>query len=194
MNLIDLPDDQVDEKLDKEIMKHLQICFENDFLTQRFWREPPKHRFFLRDPNANNKLIGHCAIHMKDLTVIDSFQHSFSQSGVYHLKTAGLCEVSINPDYRKRGFVKLLLDYLETWLIVHASEFPFDFITLFGNFEYYSSSGFKGVPNKISLIDFDSKKSIIQEKHKFQYKPISATTTIQWPLNASLVDLNGYEF
>ncbi len=49
----------------------------------------------------------------------------------------------VHPDYRGRGYVKVMLECVHSWL--SANKFPFS--VLFGDPEVYSSSGYVEVDN-----------------------------------------------
>jgi len=194
MNFSNLSDDHVTSELNEELIAHLQLCFPTDNFKFRYWREMPKHRFFIRDSNSNDKLVAHCAIHFRWNTAID-FQQPFSQLSTFSFLTAAVCEVSVHPDYRKRGMAKLLLEYVEEWVIQNRSaSLPFDFLALFGKSEYYLSSGYLPVPNRVRELDFDLEVNVDNDKHEFKYKPLKANTSFPWPSKASIIDINGWQY
>lgn len=193
MNLSNMSDDQVDSKLNEELIAHLKLCFPQDGFVFRYWREMPKHRFFLRDSTKNDKLVAHGALHFRWNTAFD-FQQPFSQLSTFSCLTAAVCEVFVHPEYRKKGYVKVLLDYIEEWVVRNRSaSLPFDFLTLYGKSEYYASSGYLTVPNKVRELEFETNITLDFDKHEYKYKPLS-TTTYAWPSNANLIDINGWQY
>ncbi len=129
-----LPDACIDEALDAELRGLLTSCFRKPqdivFETQRYFKEPYPHRWVIRGDHG--ELIAHIGVHVKKV-----------ESGGVEYSIGGICEVCVHPEYRGRGYVKLLLCHIHKWLVRNG----FAFSVLFGHPSVYSSSGYKEVSN-----------------------------------------------
>jgi len=127
-------DDAVDAALDRELRDLLSTCFTKPedvvFRERRYFIEPPKHRWLLRDDAG--RLIAHVAVHEK---VIEAGERSFAIGGV--------AEVCVHPDYRRRGLVKQMLAQVHGWSAARGVPFA----VLFGDPAVYTSSGYVTVEN-----------------------------------------------
>lgn len=131
-----LPDESVDHALDREIRDLLTTCFTKPqdvvFKTQRYFREPYPHRWTIR--NENGALVAHIGVHEKNV-----------EAGDRTFRIGGICEVCVHPDYRGRGYLKLMLKCIHTWLVEHG----FVFSVLFGDNRVYGSSGYVRIDNLV---------------------------------------------
>jgi len=131
-----LSDNDVDEALDAEIRNLLTTCFTQPhdvvFETQRYFREPYLHRWVIHDEGG--VIIAHVGVHEK----------SVEANGTI-FQIGGIAEVCVHPDYRKRGYVKMMLLRIHDWLREHG----FIFSVLFGESYVYHSSGYVTVENLV---------------------------------------------
>jgi predicted acetyltransferase len=129
-----LPDDSIDDALDLEIRDLLSTCFtkpgDEIFKERRYWREPYPHRWVIRDEHG--ALVSHIGVHEKH---VEFDGETFS--------IGGICEVCVLPEYRGRGYVRLMLACINEWLSAH----DFVFAMLFGQELIYASSGYMKVEN-----------------------------------------------
>lgn len=131
-----LPDSSVDEALDQEIRGLLTTCFTKSqdvvFKTQRCFREPYPHRWIIR--GKHGALVAHIGVHEKKVELNGST-----------FRIGGICEVCVHPDYRGKGYVRMMLNCIHEWL----SEHGFCFAVLFGDPLVYGSSGYVRVGNLV---------------------------------------------
>lgn len=124
-----LPDCLVDDALDAELRRLLVTCFTKPqdivFKTQRYFCEPYSHRWVIRDERG--ALVAHMGLHTKQV-----------ETGKGVLPVGGIAEVCVHPDYRGRGYVKMMLGRVHAWLSQHG----FAFAVLFGDPRVYGSSGY----------------------------------------------------
>ncbi len=129
-----LPDDSVDDAVDLEIRSLLTRCFTRPqdvvFKKRRFFREPYPHRWVVRDQYG--ALAAHIGVHEKQIQ---------ADSAIFCV--GGICEVCVHPDYRGKGYVRMMLQHIHGWL----SERGFVFAILFGKPLIYGSSGYVQVTN-----------------------------------------------
>lgn len=129
-----LADSSIDDAGDRELRGLFSTCFtkpgDEVFRTRRYWREPYKHRWIIR--NERGELIAHVGVHEK---CIEAKGRTF--------RIGGVGEVCVHPDCRGRGCVKSMLECVHSWL--SANQFPFS--VLFGDPKVYGSSGYVEVDN-----------------------------------------------
>lgn len=129
-----VPDCGVDDAVDLDIRGLLTTCFTKTqdvvFKERRYFREPYPHRWGIFE--GDGTWVAHIGVHEKQ---IQSEDETFS--------VGGICEVCVHPDYRGKGYVKMMLECVHGWL----SEHGFAFAMLFGNPLVYSSSGYAHVEN-----------------------------------------------
>jgi predicted N-acetyltransferase YhbS len=129
-----LPDDHVDEALDSELRNLLTTCFTKPqdvvFKERRYFREPYPHRWVIR--NEHGAIVAHIGVHEKNVEA----EGRSSRIG-------GMAEVCVHPDYRGRGYVRMMLVCIHDWLAKHG----FEFAVLFGDPRVYGSSGYVQVKN-----------------------------------------------
>ena len=129
-----LPDDNVTDTLDHELRGLLKTCFTKPqdvvFKYRRFFREPYPHRWVIR--NENNAIIAHIGVHEKQVE---------TECSMYRI--GGISEVCVHPNYRGKGYVRMMLKCIHAWL----SEHGFAFAVLFGDRLVYRSSGYVQVTN-----------------------------------------------
>ena len=89
---------------------------------------PPKVEY-LPDDAA---VVAHVGVHEK---------HVEANGKIYRI--GGIAEVCVDPEFRRRGFVKMMLACVHDWLIQHG----FVFSVLFGKPRVYGSSGYVQVNN-----------------------------------------------
>ncbi len=131
-----LPDGAVDERTDRLLRELFTACFTKPqdvvFRTRRFFRTPYPHRWIILD--EKNLPIAHLGAHERTI-----------ESGRRKFQIGGICEVCVSPDFRGRGYVKLMMaNALPT-----LAEIGCVFAVLFGIPEHYTSSGFSVVPNLV---------------------------------------------
>jgi predicted N-acetyltransferase YhbS len=172
LTIEDLPDARVSTALDAELRTLFVTCFPKDeplFSKHRHFREPPTHRWIIRDPAG--RLVAHACIHDKTLG-----------SPVGDLHIGGVAEVCVHPDFRGQGLVRLLMQRIQAWLIDHH----FDFSVLFGRTEVYASSGYQNVNNLLRQIDPATEEEIVQPAENAMILPLGPRP---WP--AGEIDLRG---
>lgn len=134
MSSVYTPDAAVDAALDRELRDLLCACFTKPqdvvFRERRFFREPPQHRWLVRD--GRGALVAHAAVHDKTAS---------SAGATYRL--GGVAEVCVHPEHRGHGLARGLLAEIHAWLA--ARQVPF--AVLFGNPKVYTSSGYVVVGN-----------------------------------------------
>lgn len=133
-----LADASVDDGLDRELRALLSLCFTGPqdvvFRDRRYFKEPPRHRWIVRDDAG--RLVAHVAVHEKMIEV-----------GVRGRPIGGIAEVCVHPDHRGRGHVRAMLSDIHAWLA--AREIPY--AVLFGDPRVYASSGYIPAPNLMVL-------------------------------------------
>lgn len=128
-----IADDRVTELIDLQLRHLLSLCFVKErerFSQQRYFLESPKHRYFVRDENDN--IIAHVAVHEKSVLV-----------GPQSYSVAGIAEVCVHPNNRKKGLVGILLKRIHTDMTNEKMAFSI----LFGDDCIYHSSGYREVTN-----------------------------------------------
>lgn len=134
MNVEYLADSSIDDAGDRELRNLLTTCFtkpgDEVFRTRRYWREPYKHRWIIR--NERGVLIAHVGVHDRRVAAEGR-----------KFRIGGICEVCVHPECRGRGYVKSMLECVHSWL--SANQFPFS--VLFGDPKVYGSSGYVEVDN-----------------------------------------------
>lgn len=129
-----IADADVDAKLDAELRALLCACFTKPqdvvFRERRYFKEPPGHRWLIRDEDG--LLAAHVAVHEKMVEL-----------GGWGRPIGGIAEVCVHPDRRGHGHVRTLLADIHAWLT--AREVPF--AVLFGDPRFYASSGYVSVSN-----------------------------------------------
>jgi len=129
-----LPDDNVTDTLDHELRGLLTTCFTKPqdvvFRDRRYFREPYPHRWVMRDENYS--IVAHVGVHEKQVE---------TEGLTYRI--GGIAEVCVHPDYRGKGYVRMMLKCIHAWL----SEHGFAFAVLFGDTLVYRSSGYVQVTN-----------------------------------------------
>jgi predicted acetyltransferase len=134
-----LADNDVTPILDMQLRFTLSRCFSDQkaiFSKQRFFKEAPQHRYYIED-DADN-IIAHVAVHDKTV-LIDGKQYS----------VAGIAEVCVLPEHRKKGFVGQIFKCLHRDL----KQRNVDFSILFGDYVIYGSSGYKEIHNLVMQLD-----------------------------------------
>ncbi len=172
LTLEDLDDAGVDAALDAELRQLLVMCFPKDealFSRHRHYREPPHHRWMIRDPAG--RLIAHACIHDKRLG-----------SGAGELRIGGVAEVCVHPEWRGRGLVRRLMKEIQGWL----GERPFEFAVLFGRTEVYASSGYRNVENPFRQIDPATGQRVVHPVANAMILPLCGRA---WPTGE--IDLRG---
>jgi len=132
--LSELPEALVDAALDRELRALLCACFtepeDHVFRERRYFREPPAHRWLLRD--TEGELVAHTALHFKELT-----------TGDHRVAIGGVAEVCVRAEHRRRGLAKRMLDAVDRLLIERGTPLA----VLFGDPRIYRSSGYRTVDN-----------------------------------------------
>lgn len=132
-----LPDECVNDVLDRELRKLLTTCFTKPhdavFKERRYFREPYPYRWVIR--NQQGAIVAHVGVHDK---------HIETANLTYRI--GGIAEVCVHPDFRGHGYVRMTLGSVHEWLVKHG----FDFAILFGDAQMYRSSGYLQVPNLFS--------------------------------------------
>jgi len=155
-----LPDSDIDDALDRELRGLLTTCFlkpqDYVFKERRYFREPYPHRWVIRDDDG--RLVAHIGVHVKQVL-----------AGEACYPIGGICEVCVHPDYRGRGYVRMMLDVIHQWM----GEQDFVFSMLFGDPRIYGSSGYVHVDN---LVHGDADAG---------WKPVAglvrAVASVPWP-------------
>jgi len=170
-----LPDSAVDEGLDKEIRNLLCRCFTKNedvvFKERRYFKDPYPHRWVIR--NEKGDLIAHIGVHEKKI-----------ETNGRSCRVAGFCEVCVDPDYRGRGLVKMMLRTAEKWLVREGHVFAL----LFGDPKVYGSSEYSVIKN-LSYDKAAPDGSTTQEPVEGMAKPLQDEP---WP--SSQVHLIGNTF
>ncbi|WP_353498863.1 GNAT family N-acetyltransferase [Vibrio chaetopteri] len=134
-----IEDSSVSEELNQGLITILSSCFtkpsDSRFKTQRFYNEMPQHRWYITGDHDHH-VIAHLAVHEKTITAAGKA-----------IPIAGVAEVCVHPDYRKKGLAKALIEEAHQWM----EQQPFHYSILFGRDEVYTSSGYKRVTN-LSLL------------------------------------------
>ncbi len=161
--VINISDALVDDDLDLALRELLTICFrkpqDSVFREHRHFKEPPFHRWIIR--GADDQLAAHVTIH--DKTV---------EAGGSSFRVGGVAEVCVHPDYRRRGYVRVMLADLHQWL----ADKSFDFAMLFGNPEVYTSSGYTSIKNVLNDVEEDGKT--VRKRVSPMIRQIG---TLRWP-------------
>ncbi len=130
-----ISDDEVDAALDAALRHLLSLCFTGSedfvFKERRYFREPPSHRWIVRDAGA---AIAHIAVHEK-VVIFNQNSHPIG----------GIAEVCVHPDHRHQGYVKRILSIIHPWLAKRG----FEYAVLFGEPGIYGSSGYVQVTNLV---------------------------------------------
>jgi len=167
-----MPDGNVTAEDDRRIRALLLSCFKGPhdavFRHQRYFLEPPQHRWLIRAEDRG--IIAHLAVHEKIIG---------SECGDLHI--GGVAEVCTRSDFRRRGYVKVLLGAAHTWM----RENGFAFAMLFGAAHHYQSSGYRNVSNPIRYWDAQQQWMI----KPIEYVMIFPLSDRSWPEGA--IDLRG---
>jgi predicted acetyltransferase len=162
-NVEHLADSSVDDEMDRELRKLLTTCFKKPqdvvFQEHRHFVEPPAHRWFIR--NESGELIAHTAVHDKSV-----------EAGGQQFRIGGIAEVCVHPDYRGRGYVRLILSVIHKWL----AENGFQFAVLFGATKVYTSSGYVSKKNVVHDAEVDGKKA-----RKYVTPMVVELSDVPWP-------------
>jgi GNAT superfamily N-acetyltransferase len=172
-----IADAQVDGALDSQLRDLLVTCFPKDpqFRGQRHWRELPLHRWFIRGDDDQRRLAAHVCIHRKVLG---------TETGG-DLLVGGVAAVCVRPEFRGRGFARLMLAQVQPWLAQRGYEFGM----LFGNRRVYSSSGYIVIDNPLRYIDWESRQPKIEVLSNAMVRQLAAKP---WP--TGVIDLRGPTF
>jgi predicted N-acetyltransferase YhbS len=129
-----LPDESVDDALDRELRGLLTTCFtkpqDTVFRHRRYFVEPYPHRWVIRD--GRGTIVAHVGVHEKQV-----------EAGGRTYRIGGIAEVCVHPDHRGNGYVRIMLQAVHNRLIKHG----FIFALLFGDPRVYGSSGYVQVGN-----------------------------------------------
>lgn len=132
-----LPDKSINDEMDLQLRKLLSTCFvkpqDSVFRDRRFFLEPYEHRWVIRSPDG--EFVAHAGVHEKCV-----------RTDAFEFPAGGICEVCVHPDFRGRGYVRLLMKQIHAWLRGQG----FCFTILFGKLEVYSSSGYSRVDNCVN--------------------------------------------
>jgi len=158
--VIYLPDDSVDDELDRELRTLLTTCFTKPqdivFRERRYFCEPYPHRWIIKQNRGVTA--AHIGVHEKKIV-----------AGGQVYPVGGICEVCVHPDFRSRGYVHHMLKQVHAWL----DENTFAFSVLFGDPAIYRSSGYEVVDN------------LVHGSEEGGWKPIKAMThalsPVPWP-------------
>lgn len=166
-------DSDVDEALNKKLIDILSVCFPDQeiFTKQRFYKEKPNCRWIIEN---ETEIIAHVALHKKEIIAAPN-----------KMNIGGIAEVCVRPEYRGKGFVKLLLTYAHDYLIENG----FKFSMLLGDANVYSSSGYKIIDNEIKYYDHIAKVWKIEKIDDVMIKELSDE---EWP--NGLIDIQGPTF
>lgn len=128
-------DSDVDAELDRELRGLLATCFtkpqDHVFRVRRYFREPPAHRWLLRE-SARGLLVGHVAAHEREIVVAGRA-----------IAVGGLSEVCVHPDFQGHGHLRALVRAAHADLAARGRPFSL----LFGEARYYASSGYREAKN-----------------------------------------------
>jgi predicted acetyltransferase len=129
-----LPDNSVTDSLDHELRGLLTTCFTKPqdvvFRDRRYFREPYPHRWVIRD--ESDAIVAHIGVHEKQVE---------AEGRTYCI--GGIAEVCVQPIYRGKGYVRMMLKSIHAWLSKHG----FAFAILFGDTHVYRSSGYVQITN-----------------------------------------------
>ena len=169
-----IKDADVNEEMNTRLIEILSICFDKQtvFKTQRYFKEMPHHRWYIKDGNS---IIAHVAVHDKNIK---------TEKGT--IRIGGVAEVCVHPDYRGRGLVRKMLAVIHKWL----NENGFDFAMLYGEERVYASSGYSTIKNKIKFLDHNTKEWKIEASKDAMVAPLKGDDN--WP--DGLIDINGPTF
>ncbi len=162
-----LPDAAVDPLLDRNLRKLLCVCFTSPgnvavFTEQRYFHEPPQHRWLMRDAEG---AIAHIAVHEK-YVVVDKIKYPIG----------GIAEVCVHPNHRGQGYVKRILTAIEVWLL--SQKIPY--AVLFGNPKIYASSGFHQATNLFHDANHDAEDREDQPRLKSAQAMVKPLTNQRW--------------
>ncbi|WP_045496533.1 GNAT family N-acetyltransferase [Vibrio hyugaensis] len=165
-----LLDDDVTQELDAKLRRLLSICFTKEqdqlFQTQRYFKEIPRHRYLIWD---GERLAAHIAVHEKQVMIDDQF-----------FPISGIAEVCVQPEYRGKGLVKILLKAIHQDALERGDAFS----VLFGRTHIYKSSGY--LPTDNLKMEVKPSKWISTED------TMVLSLNIIWP--QQVVHLVGYPF
>ena len=168
-----LADEEINAEDDHRLRSLLSACFkgpdDNCFKHRRYFQEIPRHRWLIRAGNV--AIIAHDAVHDKVLT---------SSEG--DLRIGGVAEVCTHPDYRRRGFCKILLSTAHAWMVAQGTAFAM----LFGPAAHYASSGYVSITNPIHYWDWKRREWVINSLKQAMVCPLAGRA---WPVG--LIDLHG---
>lgn len=127
-------DSAVGAELDRELRGLLCLCFtepeDHVFRVQRYFREMPAFRWLAR--TASGELVGHTALHCKELTTAG-----------HRIAIGGVAEVCVRPAHRGQGLTKRMLHAVDGFLRDRGTPLA----VLFGNPRIYQSSGYRIADN-----------------------------------------------
>jgi GNAT superfamily N-acetyltransferase len=170
------PENAITENEDRLLREVLSTCYKGPddwmFPTQRYWQEPPQHRWWIRGPAG--AIISQIAVHDKIIG-----------SPIGDLRIGGVGLVCTHPDHRRKGYVRLLLTEALEWMKRDGMSFSL----LFAAVDAYSSSGYITVNNPFHQFDFRTKEWVTKLMPKAMAAPLAG---ISWPEGE--IDLRGMEF
>ena len=142
-----LPDDTINEAMDRQIRDLLTLCFTQPqdvvFRRQRYFAEPYPNRWIIRD---GDRLAAHLGVHEKHIEVDGEV-----------IPVGGVAEVCVHPDHRGKGYVKRILRIVHPWLKRRG----FVYSLLYGNPTVYGSSGYRQHPNLWRVNEGDRERADI---------------------------------
>jgi GNAT superfamily N-acetyltransferase len=165
-----LEDRLVTEQENLQLIKLFSLCFPGPqnacFLSHRFWREAPAHRFIFREPDG--LIRAQVAGHDKTLS---------SSKG--ELRVIGVSEVAVDPALRGKRLSQSLLLEMEAW----AAGRGFSHAMLFGPPALYAPQGYQIAFNRFHYIDWDSKKPMSGPLKSAQFKALNGQPWPEWDLD-----------
>lgn len=169
-----LSDIEVDARTDEQLRELLSICFDNQpiFRKQRYFYEKPSHRWVV---NSNAKPVAHAALHEKVISINGE-----------DYKVGGVAEVCVHPEYRGKGFVRLILTEITKWMKANHLAFGL----LFANHpNVYSPSEYFVIDNCIRYYEPETNQ---WHEKIFTESMVCLINEAVWP--EGLVNLNGPKF
>ena len=173
LKLIHRPDVSLSKEEDQRLRRLLFGCFPHEptFLSRRFLRQCPAHRWLVLDPAG--EIVAHLAVLEKWIG---------TERG--DLKIGGVAEVCVATAYRRHRQAARLIRAAHDWMRGNG----FEFAMLFGQPDIYQSSGYALIENEIAATN-----SLARHWNPFCGKPmIHRLSDKPWP--EGRIDLRGPTF
>ena len=163
-----IEDKDIDSKTDYQLRHLLCTSFTGQqhwvFAQHRYFSIPYPRRWVMR--NKKGQLIAQVGLHDKTLTINGTT-----------LKAGGVGDVCVHPDYRGRGYIRIILKTVHNWM----QENEYSFSILWGKVSVYQSSGYTNIDNIYKNGEDDC------EPEKIEGTMVKQISTKEWPKESKVL-------